>query len=176
MVGGSGTAILLGGPGGNNQISGGSGRATILGGGEGDLLSAGTGAGDVIKAASGAATIYALESTGNETIYGGSGNNLFLLGSGTTQLLTGTGAETIRAGTGTELFAFISGNRPDVLINGFDARHDFISLVGFAVGAAAAALASATVVHGSEQLLLTDGTRITFSNITGLSASSILGG
>ena len=174
IAGGSGTGVYLGGPGGHNHISGGSGRATILGGGDGDVLTAGSGPGDVIKAGGGAETISALGTTGTETFYAGPGNDLFLLGGGPTQLLTSTGNATIVAGTGTELFAFTAGNHPGVLIQNFVGGHDFISLVGFGAGAVATALGAATVVSGSEHLVLSDGTQITFQNVTGLTGANFL--
>ena len=174
ITGGSGTDVFLGAPGGQNQITGGSGRATIFGGGEGDVLTAGSGPGDVIQAGGGAETISALGSSGSETFYGGPGSDLFLMGSGTTQLLTGTGSDTIAAGGGTELIAFSVGNHATALIENFTVGTDFISFVGFAAGTAATALAAATVTNGSEKLVLSDGTQITFQNVTGLSSSSFL--
>ena len=49
-----------------------------------------------------------------------------------------------------------------------------MSLVGFSAGSAAAALKAATFVSGSEQLILSDGTRITFQNVTGVGLSNFL--
>jgi hypothetical protein len=174
MVGGSGTGVFLGAPGGHNQITGGSGRVTIFGGGDGDLLTAGSGPGDNIKAGGGAETISALGTSGSETFYGGTGDDLFLLGAGPTQLLVGTGNETIVAGSGTELFAFTSGQVSNVVIQNFVAGKDFISLVGFGTGALAAALGAAAVVSGSERLVLSDGTKILFQNYTGLTSANFL--
>jgi hypothetical protein len=49
-----------------------------------------------------------------------------------------------------------------------------LALQGFAAGEAAAALAGATVANGSETIGLSDGTRVTFLDVTGLQASAFV--
>ncbi|MBC7635847.1 MAG: hypothetical protein H7251_09620, partial [Acetobacteraceae bacterium] len=173
-TGGSGTALFLAGASGHNSITGGSGTSIIFGGGEGDVLTAGSGAGDTIKAGSGAETISAAGTQGVHKLYAGSGPNLIRTGNNNTNVLLSTGAATISAGTGMDLYAFTQGNHPDVLIQNFKSGADFISLVGFASGEATRALGTATNSGGSEHLTLTDGTRITFQNFTGLTSTNFM--
>ena len=53
-------------------------------------------------------------------------------------------------------------------------QQDYLSLLGFAPGEAARALAAATTVSGSERLILSDGTRIQFLGVSGLTTSNFL--
>lgn len=61
-----------------------------------------------------------------------------------------------------------------MLIENFKSGSDYISLVGFAAGEAAAALSHATTTAGSESLILSDGTRITFQNFTGVTNGNFM--
>ena len=173
-TGGSGTTLFLGGPSGHNSITGGSGTSIIFGGGEGDVLTAGTGAGDTIKGGTGAETISAAGTHGVHKIYSGSGPNLILTGDNNTSVLLGTGAATIVAGAGIDLYAFTSGNHPDVVIQNFKSGSDFVALVGFAAGEASSAIAGSTRTGGSQILTLSDGTHITFQNFTGLALGNFM--
>ena len=159
----------------------GASHATMIGGGDGDQLNARAMGGDVMQAGPGAATLSALGSWGANKFYGGPGRNLMLLGTGNDQVLTGTGAATIVGGnlgapegSGRGLIAFVNGNHPDVQIQSFGSGQNFISLVGFAAGEVTRALSSATTAGGSENLLLSDGTKIQFLGITGLTSSNFL--
>lgn len=174
VLGGSGAGLYVGAPGGNNSITGGAGSSIIVGGGAGDVLTAGSGKGDVIEAGAGAETIAAAASTGAEKLYGGSGPDLIATGHGSADVLLGAGATTLIAGGGTDLYAFTSGHANAVTIENFSAGQDYLSLVGFAAGAAGTALASAVTSGGNEQITLPDGTRITFQGFTGLSAGNFL--
>ena len=89
-------------------------------------------------------------------------------------MLAGSGRATMVGGAGADLFAFASGNAGSVVIQNFTAGADFVSLLGFTAGEAARALSSATTISGSEQLVLSDGTRILFQNVTGLSGTNFL--
>ena len=108
-------------------------------------------------------------------LYGGSGPDLILTGNFSTSVLTGTGNATIvSAGVGVDLFAFVNGNHPSVSIQNFANHTDYISLVGFPAGEMITALASATATAGSESLILSDGTHITFQGFTGLTAANFM--
>ena len=173
-TGGSGTALFLAGPSGHNSITGGSGTSIIFGGGDGDVLTAGIGAGDTIQGGTGAETISAAGTNGVHKLFAGSGPELIRTGDNNTSVLLSTGAATINAGAGVDLYAFTQGNHPDVLIQNFKSGADYITLVGFASGEAARAMATATTSGGSERLTLSDGTHITFQNFTGLTGANFL--
>ncbi len=183
VTAGQGSGVYLGGPAGNNLMMAGLGasHATMIGGGDGDQLFARNQGGDVMQAGPGAVTMSALGSWGANKFYGGPGRNLMLLGTGNDQVLTGTGAATIVGGnlaapegSGRGLIAFVNGNHPDVQIQSFGSGQNFISLVGFAAGEVTRALSSATTAGGSQNLLLSDGTKIQFLGITGLTNSNFL--
>ena len=173
-VGGSGNALFLAGSSGHNSIIGGSGTSIIFGGGDGDVLIAGTGAGDTIKGGAGAETISAAGTHGVHKFYSGSGPELIRTGDNNTSVLLGTGAATIVAGAGIDLYAFTSGNHPDVVIQGFKSGSDFLSLVGFGTGEASTALAHSTTSGGNQILTLTDGTHITFQSFTGAALGNFI--
>ncbi len=172
--GGAGTGVYLGGPGGNNRMIANSGHATMIGGGDGDVLTASLSGNDVFQAMGGAETLSALGTNGTNKFYAGSGADLILLGNGGDQVLAGTGSATVIAGNGADLIALVAGNHADVTIENFTLGTDFISLVDFAANEGARALASATTLAGAEQLTLSDGTKILFVGVTGLTASSFL--
>ncbi len=174
IIGGSGIGVFLGGPAGGNRMIGGSGRATMIGGGAGDVLIAGSGPGDVMQAGAGAETLTGATARANTKFYAGAGSDLLIAGRGGSQMLDGIGAATMVGGAGADLFAFASGNAGRVAVQNFVAGQDFVSFLGFASGEAAQALSGAVVAAGSEQLTLSDGTRILFQNVTGLTSSNFL--
>ena len=175
--GGAGSGVYLGGPAGHNLLRGtnGGGKSTLIGGGDGDALYASFSAGDVLQAGPGAETLSAFLSQGNNKIYGGPGAEVILLGHGNDQVLAGTGSETITAsGFGQALIAFANGSHSNAQILSFGSGQNFISLVGFASGEATRALSVATFVGGSEQLTLSDGTKILFAGVTNLTSANFL--
>lgn len=89
---------------------------TIGGGGDGDML-VGTGRyGLLIAASMGNETLSGADSSGSDTMFGGTGSDLVVAGSGRTTVVAGSGAATINGGTGlTTLFA---GSGQDVFIGG----------------------------------------------------------
>ena len=181
VTGGSGGGVFLGGPAGNNRLtSGNGGKATLIGGGDGDVLTGQSSGGDVFQAGSGAETIFAGGSAAANKLYGGAGADYMVLGGGGDQVLAGTGSETIWAGFGADLIAFTNGNSPAVTVQGFSVApsfgqpRDYISLVGFAQAEAARAIAAATITSGSENIVLSDGTKIQFLGVTGLTSLNFL--
>ena len=56
----------------------------------------------------------------------------------------------------------------------FTKGQDFFTLSGFTPTEAATALASSTLIAGSQQLTLSDGTKILFAGVTGLSLTNFI--
>ncbi len=177
--GGIGGGVFLGGPAGNNRLSSGGDRTTLIGGGDGDFLTGHAAGGDVFQAGAGAETINAAGASASNKFYGGSGADYMILGAGGDQVLAGTGSATIWTGVGADLIAFTNGRHPSVTFQTFTVApginpRDYIALVGFAPGEAARALATATISNGSENLVLSDGTKIQFLGFSGLTSSNFL--
>ncbi|MBV9786459.1 MAG: hypothetical protein JO264_21870 [Acidisphaera sp.] len=116
---------------------------------------------------------------GNETLNaaGGSGNNVFFSGTGSDSLVggsgsdffiesAGTGSETLTGGGGSNTFQFVShpGSNATDLITDFKST-DSLSLAGYG-SAPGSGIQSETVQGGSLLVTLTDGTKITFNNVT----------
>ena len=99
---------------------------------------------------------------------GGSGNDTMVAGAG-------PGSSTMTGGGGSNVFAFFeqaAGAAKDVVTD-FNSN-DTIYIEGFAkTGSAAALLQNATVGAGGVTLTLSDGTSVTFSNLT--STASLVG-
>jgi Ca2+-binding RTX toxin-like protein len=181
VTGGSGGGVFLGGPAGNNRLtSGNGGKATLIGGGDGDILAGQSSGGDVFQAGAGNETILAGGAVAANKFYGGSGAETMVLGGGGDQVLAGTGNETIWAGFGADLIAFTNGNHPAVTLQAFSAApsavqpRDYISLVGFAQDESGRAIAAATITNGSENIVLSDGTKIQFLGVTGLTSLNFI--
>lgn len=171
-----GSGLFLGAPGGGNHITA-TNNATIFGVAAGDVLASSAQFNSqqiVIAGGAGAETISGAGSKSTNTFFAGSGPEFIKAGDWITSIVTGTGAATVAGGAGISLTAFVQGRHPDVVMQGFTPGRDFITLINFAAGEAAAALAGAQTVAGSEVLTLSDGTHITFQGITGISAGSIL--
>ncbi|HEX3347574.1 MAG TPA: hypothetical protein VHS58_05680 [Acetobacteraceae bacterium] len=165
---GDGGGTFFGGIAGHNSLIGGSGAVVLVGGGDGDTLAAAGSAPNVLVASGGAETLSGAASDGTLAFFAGAGNDLMIAGRGSNTFTDGPGAMTVvGAGTGTgNLYNFLNGVDANVLIENFVPTQDVLTLTGFAAGAAAAALASATPVGGGTQVTLTDGTRITFADLT----------
>lgn len=176
-----GNGVFLGGPAGHNVLTGGwQGSAILIGGGDGDVLTAGAispyglSGQDALVAGPGAETLTGAGTNTAVSFYAGPGADLMVAGNGPSQMLDGTGAATMVGGSGLDLFAFAQGHAAAVTIQAFNPSLNYLSLIGFPAGEAAAALAGATASGGNESLLLSDGTHITFQGFTGLSAANFL--
>ena len=85
-----------------------------------------------------------------------------------------TGNATVAGGAGADLFGFFSGSGGGTItVTDFSAA-DRIGLYGFAAGAQAAALAGATVAAGSTTVTLADSTRVVLTGYTSLTASQFV--
>src|ERR1700761_2760883 len=125
-------------------------------------------------AGAGNETLSAAQSLGADTLNAGSGRDLLIGGAiGADTFVGGSGSATVQAGFGNNVFEFIKGQGGSELISGvIDPSSIQIALVGFGPGEQASALASQTVKHGSVTIGLTDGTKITFQDVTSLNKSN----
>ena len=152
VTGSTGPDYFQGGSGGNNSLTAGSGAATLIGGGSGDQLFAN---------GAGAQILYA--GSGNETLTGSSAS-----GAQDTFVGSGGASSVVASQSATKnVFAFIDGsaggsvfvtglnniNQVDLHLSGYGA--DNISDV-----------ASQNNNSGNLNIVLTDGTHITFTNVT----------
>jgi Ca2+-binding RTX toxin-like protein len=181
VVGGQGAVTVFassggyfkGGTAGNNLILGGDGPTTITGGGNGDQLFATGSFATEIYAAGGNETLDSSLSRANDLLQGGSGKNQMIGGFGNDTLIAGTGGATMQGGTGQDLFKFIQGQTSSVLIVDFSAiEGDKVGLVGYGRNEIAGALENAQHTAAGTTLTLSDDTKITFVNVSGLSKAN----
>lgn len=171
-----GKQLVIGGSEGHNVLIAGNGPATLVGGGTGDQLFAMGDAKQVLIAGSGAETLSGIASSGNTTLIGGSGHDLLIGGTGKDTFRAGSGQETIQAGYGKNLFEFVKQageSDSKTLVTGiFDPKDIKIDLDGYGPHEVAYALSHQTAHNGSVTVSLTDGTKVTFQDVTSLKASN----
>ncbi len=175
VFGGSGRTLLYGGSGGNNFLQAGTGAATLFGGGDGDQLYAAGDARQALHAGSGNETLFGGFASGNDTFYGGSGSDQIFGGLGRNTFVAGTGAATITASPGSEnMFEFVRGmaGGRELVLGLTDPSQVLIDLVGYSEHEAMQALAGQVRSGGGVTISLSDHTRITFQNVSGLSRSN----
>ncbi len=169
--------IVHGGRGGDNYLFAGSGAATLFGGGDGDQLYAYGEVGQMLVGSGGYATLSAALNWGNNTIVGGSGDETIIGGTGRDVIIAGDGSDTIFATDGArDVFALIQGEAGGTLLvqNIYDARDVRIDLIDYGRGEEAYALSHQTTDGSSVTVSLTDGTTITFENITHLTGRNFV--
>jgi Ca2+-binding RTX toxin-like protein len=193
FVGGAGTATVLGGTGSESLTAGSGGivfadntapSATINGSSGTVTIFGSSGASDFLTGTAGTAASpdFLIAGAGNETLNGSgnSGAQFLAMGSASVSasLIAGSGADTLVAGSGpgsatmtggsgSDTFVFFkqaAGGAKDV-VNNFT-PNDSVFIEGYAAGSAAALLQAATVGAGGVTLTLSDGTSVTFSNLT----------
>jgi Ca2+-binding RTX toxin-like protein len=171
-----GKQLIEGGSDGNNFLFAGNGAATLIGGGNGDQLFAFGSSAQWLKAGVGNETLSAAASSGADTLTAGSGKDLLTGGIGADTFVGGSGHATVQAGFGADVYAFMKGRAGgSELVTGiFDPGTIKIALVGYGAGEADHALSTATVNHGSITIGLTDGTKVTFQDVTSLSKSNFV--
>jgi Ca2+-binding RTX toxin-like protein len=156
---GTGTATIFGSSGGNINLVGG-GAATVVAGLGNETLNASGSTGSVVVYGTPAGTV-----PGSSLIIAGSGNDTLVAGGG-------PGATTMTGGSGTDTFVFFkqaSAGGPDIIAN-FTAS-DRVFIEGYAsTGSASALVNSAAVGSGNVTLTLSDGTTVTFANLSSASA------
>jgi Ca2+-binding RTX toxin-like protein len=175
-AGTGGKQLIVGGSAGNNFLFAGGGAATLIGGGNNDQLFAFGGANQSLIAASGNETLSAALSSGRDTLTAGSGNDVLIGGAGADTFVAGSGSATVSAGFGSQVFSFINHQAGGTeLIQGiFDPSSIRIDLQGYGPKGVSEALASQVVQNGSVTIGLTDGTIVTFENVTSLSKSNFI--
>jgi Ca2+-binding RTX toxin-like protein len=120
-------------------------------------------------AGAGAETINASQATGKNVFFAGSGSDCIVGGSGDDLFVLGTGNATLTGGAGRNAYVAVAGAAPRaIVITDFDTTRNAVGLFGYGSTATAAALASVTLVAGSTNIALSDGTRITFQGVTAL--------
>lgn len=164
----SGSQLIRGGSAGKNYLLAGGGPATLFGGGNGDQLLAKGALTQTLVAGAGNETLSALASTGNDSLVAGSGKTLLLGNAGADTFVGGSGQATIQVGSSANTFEFIRGesggkNLVQYVPDTSDIR---IHLEGYAASETAKALASQTVKQGSLTISLSDGTTVTFEDIS----------
>jgi Ca2+-binding RTX toxin-like protein len=160
--GGNGRTVVHGGSDGHNLLFAGTGAATLFGGGSGDQLYAQGDRHQALHAGGGNETLSAALSTGNVTLYGGSGKD---------QMIAGSGNDIFVGGSGKDTFTFINGSAGGTdLILDFT-KGDKAALSGYGPNAVADALASQTAGPGSVTITLSDSTKITFDDVSSLRKS-----
>jgi Ca2+-binding RTX toxin-like protein len=166
--------LIEGGSAGNNFLFAGNGAATLVGGGNNDQLFADGSHHQLLIAGSGNETLSAAFGTGADTLQAGSGNDLLVGGTGSDTFVGGSGHATVQAGSGNQLFEFINHQAGGTeLVQGiFDPSSIKIDLEGYSSNAVSEALATQRVTNGSVTIGLTDGTKITFQDVTSLSKSN----
>ena len=174
ITGGQGGGLFAGGSQGNNVIIAGQQSSTIFGAGGGDLLVAAGSAPDVLIAGAGNETLTGVGSSGANTFYAGSGNDLLGGGSGNETFIGGTGSETVIGGTGADLYGFVSGlsSGGNDLIFGFDpGKGDKIMLAGYGAAEQANALHNQQAGGAGTTITLSDHTQVTFVGVGGLNGT-----
>jgi len=201
FVGGAQMATILGGTGSESITAGAGGVVFAANTDNNATVNSGTGGATIFGAPNIAVNLTGsfgtaskpnllLAATGNETLNaaGSSGSNLFVAHSGSatgaTQMIGGSGNDTMLAGAGTgsvtmtggagsDVFVFFKNSVATDVVKDFTAG-DSIFIEGYATTGSAAQLQSNATVSGAGVTLgLSDGTTVTFSNLT--SASQLNG-
>ncbi|WP_144052724.1 hypothetical protein [Acidocella sp. MX-AZ02] len=190
VFGGQGGGFYVGGRGGFNSINGGSGSSTLVGGGQGDTLIAG-GANNQLFAGAGGETLMgggtvngfylgleepgigSIQAVGGLASAGGSGTQTFLLGNVDGTTLTGStvsGSQNVfdvlgsYTTTGGEALTF---GGSSFTINDFSGNDTINLLKSVSNGAGGPSVESVQAgLAGGTQILLSDNTVITLSNVT----------
>lgn len=175
-TGPAGPQLIKGGSAGNNYLVAGDGSATLAGGGSGDQLIANGTFDQMLIAGSGNETLNAAPSTGADKLVAGSGKDLLIGGGGSDTYVGGSGHSTVLAGYETSTFEFIKhqAGGPMLVTDIVDPTAIKIDLDGYGAGAANAALATQKVHNGSVTINLSDGTKVTFEDISSLNKSNFV--
>ena len=190
VFGGSGGGFYVGGRGGFNSINGGTGSSTLVGGGQGDTLIAGgadnrlfSGAGGETLMGAGTVNgfylgleepgIGSIQAVGGLASAGGSGNQSFLIGNVDATTLTGStvsGSQNVfdvlgtYTTTGGQALTF---GGSSFTINDFSGNDTINLLQSVTNGAGGPSVESVQAgLTGGTQILLSDNTVITLSNVT----------
>lgn len=116
VLNGDGGADLIFGGTGDDIVNGGEGRDWLGGGRDNDVLDGGSGNDNLFGG------------RGNDVVYGGSEDDRLSGDSGDDLLSGGTGNDALRGGSGADVFAFMTGDEADNILDFSDADGDQIAL------------------------------------------------
>jgi Ca2+-binding RTX toxin-like protein len=177
VFGGTGPDLLFGGSKGDNFLQAGSGPATLFGGGNDDQLYAGGSSPQELHAGAGNESLFGGFASGSNTFYGGTGSDQIFGGGGSNNFVGGSGSATVTANPGaSNLFEFINSaatsGGTDTVEGLTNTSQVHIALSGYAMDEAANAVAGQTTNGTSVTISLSDGTKVTFENITHLTSGN----
>lgn len=168
---------MHGGSAGNNYLFAGDGLATLFGGGNGDQLFAYGDMQQMLVGSAGTATLSGAFSSGDNVFISGTGNESIVGGTGKDLFIGGCGSDTVFATDGgRDTFQFIRGmaGGQELVQNVYDSNSVKIMLTNYCGNEKQSALNSQTTDGSSVSFTLSDGTRVTFENITHLSAKNFI--
>ncbi len=168
LVGGSNSDVLIAGDGrealwagsGTSELYGGAGHDTLAGGVSGQATLVGGSGDNVFAGFGGAVTAYG--GTGDDLFFAGSGPMTIVEGPGSDQVVFGSGNATVTAGSGSDLFTIANGHAGGTdVINGFKVGVDRLEMFGYDQSTT-----RTTVEAGSTRLDLSDGTKVFLVGVT----------
>lgn len=168
----TGHNVLLGQEGTVTLFGGGEADLLYVAGTGTNLLVAGTGNETLLGAANSGGSYYF---AGNNSA-SAAANTQIAAGNNADSVIAGTGNLTVDGGLGADLFVFANGQAGgSTVIDGFrQGEGDRVTLVRYEAGELDRALSRAQVANGNMTLTLSDNTRITFSGVSGLSSESFI--
>jgi Ca2+-binding RTX toxin-like protein len=173
VIGGSGNLVFIGGAGGAT-VFGGTGSASLFGGAGPDMFIAQGAASQLLRAGGGNATLTGAAATGADTFSAGAGQDQITGSQGADTYSGGSGQATVNAIGSSNVFQFVHGQAGgSVLVNDLtNAGQVSIVLSGYGPNEAANAVAGQSATASSVTISLSDGTAITFENITHLTSGN----
>jgi hypothetical protein len=175
-VGGSGNNTLFGGNSGRDLLVAGSGPSTVIGA-DGNTI-AGLGANqDMLVAGAGSETLVGSGGGGGDLMFANNGSDAMFAGNGRDSFVASTGTAQMVGGTASDLYVFVNGTAggSDTIWN-FAQGQDHVAMFGYGTNIVPSLLRSAAVAGGSMTMTLPDNTRITFANVTHLTANDLFAG
>ena len=177
---GGGNLLFAAGVGNQSTITSGAGAVTLFGSSNNSVINfTGSATGAIYVAGVGNETLNASGSSTHNFIVGGAdstGHDSLVGGSGNDTVLVGRGSDTITTGAGQDLVAFFKGNTNGGhdYITDFNQSSDSVYILGYDSTKSASYLVNnASTVGGGVTLTLSDSTQITFTSLT--SASQLYG-
>ena len=167
LIRGNSSQLFFVAGGGSVTIFGGSGSDTFFGSQDGKgtaEVHGGTGGDNLL-----------IGGAGNTTLFGGGNGDQLIGGLGNDTFMAGIGSATITAGSGSNLFVFTDGQAGGTAsIQGFTSGIGQVDLQGYGNNEVANALKSQTVVGGTDTITLSDHTKISFADVSNLTANDFI--
>lgn len=155
-------------------VVGGTTAATVFGNAGSNItyFNAPNGAGALLIAGVGSEMLNAAGSNVANTMFAGSGRSTLLGGAGADLIVGSAGTGTLTGGAGADQFIFSQGAAGgSFLITDFVKGADSVILSHYGAAEVASAISGATVSGGATSVALSDGTRITFANVSAIDGS-----